>query len=217
MIREVAMLKRAILSLSAMVEEALERSVRAVGSRDVAAANKVIEGDTDVDRMEIEVEEECLKILALHQPVASDLRFIVAVLKMDADLERIGDLAVGISRNAIAIAKLGSSAAPFDPMPMATHVRTMLKLSLDALVNLDPELASRVIAMDKEADAMYRGMYEQSLSADYSTRENIDCIQRHVLIVRHLERVGDHAKNVSEDVIYMAKGEIVRHGAKAAQ
>lgn len=217
MIREVARLKKSILGLSALVEEVVERSVRAVSVRDAVAAKSVIDGDAEIDRTEIEVEEECLKILALHQPVASDLRFIVAVLKMNADLERIGDLAVGISRSAVEIARLASSPAPFDLMPLASQVRQMLKLSLDALVNLDAELAAKVIAMDKQADAMYHAMYDQSLIADYSSRTNTDCIQRHVLIARHLERIGDHAKNVCEDVIYMVNGEIVRHGGSGRQ
>ncbi|MBD3239087.1 MAG: phosphate signaling complex protein PhoU [Chitinivibrionales bacterium] len=211
MMREFSKLKKAIFSLSALVEESVNRSVRAVTEKSVDLARKVIESDREIDQMEVEVEEECLKILALHQPVASDLRYIVSVLKMNNDLERMGDLAVGISKNAEHIANLKIARMPFDMRPMAEKVRSMLKNSLDALVNLDVELARTVLATDKQVDRLYHEMYDHAVECRHDKDEEIDCMLRLLSIARNLERIGDHATNVAEDVIYLVEGEIVRH------
>jgi phosphate transport system protein len=216
MMREIDRLKKSILSLSAHVEEAVNRSVRAVTERDNELANKVIEGDAEIDAKEVEVEEECLKILALHQPVASDLRYIIAVLKMNNDLERMGDLAVGISRNALRLAKMNAKTISLDVQPMAEKVRSMLKNSLDALVNLDVELAQNVLVTDKEVDALNRALYAEAVESAQPDREERDCIQRQISIARNLERIADHATNVCEDVIYLVQGDIVRHSRRGA-
>jgi phosphate transport system protein len=213
MLREFEKVKKDILWLSALVEESVGRAMRAVSERNPQLAQKVIEADRDIDLAELDVEEECLKTLALHQPVASDLRFIVAVLKMNSDLERMADLAGGISRNATQLARLTVPPPPFDLQTMSDTVRRMLKQTLDALVNLDAALAERVIAADREVDDMLARMYTQALECSYRTRDEIDSVHRHISIARCLERIADHATNVAEDVIYLVKGEIVRHGA----
>jgi len=171
LIREVEHLKKMLLELSALVEDSVWQAVKAIEQRDAALANQVIEADTAIDEVEVEVEEECLKVLALHQPVASDLRFLVAVLKMNNDLERIGDLAVNIAERAAYLATQTRMTAPFDFPAMVEKARRMLKNSLDALVNEDVNLAREVCAADDEVDALNRKMYEQR--KDKKTRRTL--------------------------------------------
>jgi len=207
-------LKRSIYSLSGMVEESVRDAVRALDRRDSRLAQKVIDADLEIDHAEVDVEEECLKILALHQPVAIDLRFIVAVLKINNDLERIGDLAVNIAERAQFLATHEKVDIPFDFAGMAEKAQAMVKQSLDALVNLDAGAALAVCAADDEVDAMNRQMY---LQVGEGIREHPDQVESltHLLSVsRHLERIADHATNIAEDVIYMVRGEIVRHQAE---
>jgi phosphate transport system protein len=209
--REIDRLKKQILSLSAVVEDNVQKAVRAIADRDDRLANRVIERDFDIDQMEVEVEEECLKILALHQPVAIDLRFIIAVLKINNDLERIGDLAVNIAERAIYLAQRAPVQTPFDFPKMAGLTQTMLHRALDALVNLDTALATTVCASDDEVDAMNRDMYTQVEIEIGRHPEQIDTIINLLAVSRQLERIGDHATNIAQDVIYMIDGQIVRH------
>ncbi len=211
--REIERLKKHILSLGAVVEESVQRAVRAISERDGTLAQRVIEEDVSTDQMEVEVEEECLKILALHQPVAIDLRFIVAVLKINNDLERIGDLAVNIAERAAFLASRNHDGLVtlFDFEEMAAKTQAMLKLSLDALVNVDADLARDVCAADDEVDAMNRQMYHQVEDAIRAHPEQMDALIHMLSISRHLERIADHATNIAEDVIYMIEGVIVRH------
>jgi phosphate transport system protein len=211
--REIERLKKKILSLGTVVEEAVQKAVRAISDRDAALAQRVIEDDVATDHIEVEVEEECLKILALHQPVAIDLRFIVAVLKINNDLERIGDLAVNIAERAVFLASRNHDrlVTLFDFEEMAAKTQAMLKQSLDALVNVDADLARDVCAADDEVDAMNRQMYIQVEDAIRAHPEQMDALIHMLSISRHLERIADHATNISEDVIYMIEGEIVRH------
>ncbi len=213
MLREVERLKKTILTLSAMVEEHVNLSVKAVTKRDPEVARRVIEGDKEIDRMEIEVEEECLKILALHQPVAVDLRFIVAVLKINNDLERVGDLGVNISKCAVALSRMPPVQMPPNLSPMVTMVTEMVKQSLDALVNLDVEEAGKVCTTDDKVDALHRGMFQSVKDTLRSRPDEIDASVQYLTISRCLERIGDHATNISEDIVYMIEGEIIRHHA----
>ena len=209
--REIGKLKKNILHLGTVVEESLQKAVKALQRRDDVLARSVIETDPDIDEMEVRVEEECLKVLALHQPVAIDLRFIVAVLKINSDLERIGDLAVNVAERAIFLASREPVDIPFDFAGMAWKAQAMLKKSLDALVNLDVDLARKVRAADDDVDAMNRQMYRQ---VEQGIREHPDRLESLIQLLsasRHLERVADHATNIAEDVIYMLEGEIVRH------
>jgi phosphate transport system protein len=209
--REIDKLKTMISSLGAHVEENVEKGVRAVHERDAALAEAVIESDPEIDSMEVNIEEECLKVLALHQPVAHDLRLIIAVLKVNNDLERIGDLAANIAEQGKFIATNGPSAVPYDLLGMATKVRCMLRDSLDALMGTDPAIAQRVREADDEVDAMDRLMYPEIRAAIRERPEKMEGLIRLLRVSQNLERIADHAENIAEDVIYLAEGEIIRH------
>lgn len=209
--KEVDKLKKALLSLCALAADNVSQSIKAVMQRDADTARQVMKNDAEIDRIEIEVEEDCLKILALHQPVAVDLRFIIAVLKINNDLERVGDLAVNIAENAVALAKLVNSPSPFDLSGMSDIVIDMLNKSIDALINMDADLARSVCEMDDSVDEINRRMYTDVKKDILSTPDNIDGLIHYLSISRCLERIGDHATNVAEDIIYMTKGEIIRH------
>jgi phosphate transport system protein len=212
--REIEKLKRKILALGALVEENLRLAVQAIETRDVTKARKVIATDMEIDENEVEVEEECLKLLALYQPVARDLRFIVAVVKINSELERIGDLAVSISERSLFLATQKPLDVPFDFTDMSENVKRMLKTSLDALVNMDSAAASRVIGEDDAIDTINRGMYQTIQQAIRKRPERVECLLHLWSVSRHLERIADHATNIAEDVIYMAQGNIVRHQDK---
>jgi phosphate transport system protein len=211
--RELDRLTRRLLALSALVEENVGKAVAAVIERDAELAAEVIAADTHVDEDEVEVEEECLKILALHQPVANDLRFLVAALKLNNDLERIGDLAVNLAEQAEVLTGKAEVAPPMDIGHMASIVRSMLARALDALVSQDSAAARAVCAADDEVDALHRSMYTK---VEESIRRNPDhtgTYIQYLSVSRYLERIADHATNIAEDIIYVIEGEIVRHGA----
>ncbi len=180
-------------------------------NRDRNLANTVIEADTEIDRMEVDVEEEVLKILALYQPVAADLRFVVAVLKINNDLERMGDLARNIAKRVVFLASCDRFDLPVDFRGMATRAQGMVKDSLDALVNSDTALAHKVRDSDDEVDALRRIIEKQIEQQIAAHSERTDCLMRLSSVARHLERIADMATNIAEDVIYMVEGEIVRH------
>lgn len=210
--REIQEIKRRILELGAVVEETVFKAVKAVETRDSKLAREIIEGDQRLDLAEVEIEEECLKILALHQPVATDLRFIVAVLKINNDLERIGDLAVNIASRA---QKLSSITTPPEAMidfqGCETKVQQMLRQSLQSLVNLDESLAKTVCASDDAIDDINRSVHKQVIQAIKDHPKDVDRCLLLLSVSRNLERIADHATNIAEDVIYMIHGEIVRH------
>jgi phosphate transport system protein len=210
--RELEKLKKRILSLGAMVEERVYLAIKAIESRDSDLAARIIRSDYEIDETEVEVEEECLKILALYQPVAIDLRFIVAVIKINNDLERIGDEAVNIAERIQSIAKRSTFSFHFDYTEMAEIAAAMLKQSLDALVNMDIDTAFRVITMDDEVDDIQSKAYSQIKQAMRERPEEMTYLINLYLISRHLERIADHATNIAEEVVYLIEGEIVRHG-----
>jgi phosphate transport system protein len=204
-------LKLRLIEVGTYVEENLLLSVDALSSRDTEKAEKVIANDDAIDEIEVDFEEECLKILALHQPVAIDLRFIVAALKINNDLERIGDLAVNIAERTLFLAQHPPVNMIVDFQPMAIKVRWMLKKSLDSLVKQDLEIARRVCDADDEVDDMNREMYSLIQNAMKESPEKIEVLIHLLSTSRHLERTADHATSIAEDVIYMIEGEIVRH------
>jgi len=209
--REIISLKKSILSVGTRVEESLRRSIKAFSDRDEKLAQRVAEDDKLIDEMEVEVEEECLKILALYQPVAIDLRYIVSVLKINNDLERIGDLAANVAERVVFLATKPPVEAP-DAIPrMAKVVQVMLKDSLDALVQMDTALAKKVLVADNEVDSLHRGMYRTVEAGIRSNPEDVEVWLHLTAISRYLERAADHTTNIAEDVIYMVEGEISRH------
>jgi phosphate transport system protein len=210
--RELEKIKKRILSLGAMVEERVHMAIKALETRDGDAAKKIIISDHEIDEMEVEIEEECLKILALYQPVAIDLRFLAAVIKINNDLERIADEAVNIARRVSIIAKREKIDISFDYSLMAGKAEYMLKKSLDALVNLDIDLAFKVCTLDDEVDEMLREAYDRIKQAIGEYPDRVGYLINLLLISRHLERIADHGTNIAEEVIYLIEGEIVRHG-----
>lgn len=209
--REIEHLKKKVLALSAMTEESVLRAVQAVEERDSGLASRVVGNDIAVDQAEVEVEEECLKILALYQPVAIDLRFIIAVLKINSDLERIADLAVNIAERAEALAAMPPLEIDFDMPRMVGKVKTMLRKSLDSLVNTDPDMAREVLASDDEVDTLLKDFYELFCHRVRENPEATEGLLSMLTCTRSLERIADYATNIAEDVIYMTKGEIIRH------
>lgn len=209
--REIENLKKRILTLGAIVEEHVYLAAKAINDRDEKLAQQVIDGDMKIDEMEVDLEEECLKLLALHQPVAIDLRFIVAVLKINNDLERIGDLAVNIGERAAYLAVKEPVKMPFDFQKMTEKVRAMLKKSLDSLVNMDPNLALEVCKKDDEVDAINHETFKKVAEGIKKHPNESDCLLHLLSVSRHLERMADQATNIAEDVIYMIDGTIVRH------
>lgn len=209
--RELEKLKKMILELSAVAEECVQQAVDSLERMDLALAEKVIQNDDQVDQKEVDLEEECLKILALHQPVAADLRFIVSVLKINNDLERICDLAVNVAERAIGIASEGRIQVPFDFAEMGRKVLIMLNKSLDALVNRDIRAAREVCQLDDEVDAIHKRNYGLVKEQIKRHPERIDSLIQYTSVSRHLERIADLATNIAEDIIYMIEGEIIRH------
>lgn len=214
LLRDLEHLKKQTLALGAMVEQATDKAIAALVDRRPDLAEEVMHGDDRIDRKEVEVEEECLKILALHQPVAADLRFLVAVLKVNNDLERMGDLAVNVAERAAFLATHEPLRVDLDFPGMALLVRGMVHDALDAVVRMDTDLARDVWSRDDEVDAAHRRSYrvlEESMQRDPGTVER--CI--HLLSAsRNLERIADAATNIAEDVLFMVLGEVVRHRFK---
>ena len=209
--RELEKIKKQILSLGAKVEEQVRMAIQAVETHDAELAKQIIKSDFQIDEMEVEIEEECLKILALHQPVAVDLRFLIAVIKINNDLERIGDQAVNIAERVDVIAKHDLSEFFFDYTSMGEKVQQMLKMSLDALVNMDYDTAHNVVMRDDEVDQIKGDAYDRIKWGMGENPDKIGYLINLMLISRHLERLADHTTNIAEEVIYLIEGEIVRH------
>jgi len=204
-------LKKEVLAMGAMVEDAINKAIASLVNRDTDLAREVLEGDDAIDARELEVEDTCLKMLALHQPVAGDLRVIIAVLKVNNDLERMGDHAQNIAERVLFLATHDPIDVDLDFARMVETVRRMVAQSLDALVNQDPLLARKVCAQDDEVDELQRHMFEvlQSLmSRDSATIERAVQV---LSVSRHLERIADSATNVAEDIVFMVEGDVIRH------
>jgi phosphate transport system protein len=209
--RDVDKLKQEILALSAEVEHDVRTAVRAVENRDEELARQVVDREARIDFMEVDVETDCLKILALHQPVAGDLRYIIAVLKINQDLERIGDLAVHIAERGLFLC--GQPPLSISPRlgEMADKTQSMLRDVLDAFVNLDDTAAHEVCAADSEIDAINQAIFQHARKAVMGNPALFEPMLQIMHIARHLERIADHATNIAEDLIYLVKGRIVRH------
>lgn len=209
--KEIEKLKQTILRQGALVEDNVRTSVSALENMNIELAERVIEKDRDIDQKEVDLEEECLKILALFQPVATDLRFIIAVMKINNDLERISDLAVNIAESVRFLVHRTSFQVPFDFSIMVGKVQSMLRKSINALIELDAKQAYDVCAKDDEVDALNRQMYTIVNNMIQQDTAIIEEIMHYLSISRYLERMADHATNIAEDVIYMIDGAIVRH------
>lgn len=211
--REIEKLKSQILEMSADVEASVSNAVRAVESRDADLAGGVIEHESRMNARDVDVEEECLKILALHQPVATDLRYLIAVMKINHDLERIGDLAAHIAHGALRLCEMPAVPVPAELGAMAVKSQRMLKRVLDAFVNVHVAEAREIRFADRELDALHRAMIARLRDEMARRPDLLDPLLSLMHISRHLERIGDHATNIAEDLIYMTEGKIVRHTA----
>lgn len=216
LISELERLKTMTNKLTHMVSHDLEEAIEALLQRDRDLALQVIANDDIIDRIEIDIEEECLKALALYQPVAVDLRYVVAVLKLNNDLERIGDLAVSIAEVAlILIDKDRGYQDPFDVRQMCTSVNQMVENVQQALIQSDTARAYEVLAMDQSVNELHRRNYLLVEEAINKNRDrDIGFYLYFISISRYLERIGDHTKNIAEDIIYTIEGKIVRHSRR---
>ncbi|MFQ5500155.1 MAG: phosphate signaling complex protein PhoU, partial [Candidatus Zixiibacteriota bacterium] len=208
---EIERLKKKILRLAAMVEEALCEAVGAIGNHDIKMATALIQADEEIDKLEVEVEEDCLKILALHQPVAADLRYTIAVLKINNDLERIADLAVNIAKRTVATSVGEDLDPPFDLRGMLDATVNMVRKSVDALVDRDVDLAHQVRVDDDVVDEFHKVAFAAIQDRICANPDNVGALISLLSVSRNLERIADHATNIAEDVIYLIDGEIVRH------
>jgi phosphate transport system protein len=215
--RDLDNLSKDLLALAASVEEAIHKAIRALQDRDVSLAEEVIDGDSDIDEEENHVEEECLKVLALHQPVAVDLRRVASVLLINTDLERMADLAEDIAERAVALARQPVIPIPPDLQRMTDLASSMVRQALDAFVNLDAKLARLVCRLDDEVDRYNKSNIDELIAL---MRRSPDMVEPGLSLfsaTRHLERIADHATNVAEDVIYLVEGAIVRHRPAAVR
>jgi len=209
--REIDQLKKKVMVLGSMVEDRLQKVCLAMQSREQEPLEELIGSDWEIDDMEVELEEECLKILALHQPVAGDLRLIVAIIKINNELERIADIAVNIAKRVQTISKDSGLTFTIDYHPMSVKVLNMFKLSLDALVMEDADLARRIFHEDEEVDQLRNQAYRDVIR-ELNSQEpgHAACLVNLYLLARHLERIGDRSTNIGEEVIYLVEGNIVR-------
>ena len=206
-----------VLRQAAVVEEALNTSVRALcdSRADLAAGVKV--GDQAIDRWEIQIERDCLRVLALHQPVASDLRRIAVVLRINSDLERMADLARHIAKRAQKLARANPpTAIPEELESMAVEALAQVRDSLDALIKGDAELARRVIQGDRRIDRHQQLVRKDLKEAIRRDPDRLNTWLRLINTARNLERVADHATNIAEAVIYLKEGDIVRHSPRTS-
>ena len=209
--REIDRLKDLLLTISSRTESAVHNAGKALLERNPDLAMQVIEEDHEIDRLEVETEEECLKSLALYQPVADDLRFIITILKVNNDLERIAALAVNLAERVKPLAQKSESGLTLDFAGMLDKTSEMLRNSLSALVHFDKELATTVLQSDDLVDAMNKTVYEQIKSVIGNDKEQSEVLIHLLTVSRTIERIADHATNIAQDVLYLIEGEIVRH------
>lgn len=209
---ELKILNADLLKMAALTEEAIYKSIEALKERDADTANKVIDADSAIDELELKVEERAIDLLALRQPLAVDLRFVTTAMKVNAELERIADLAVDISQRALEISDKPLLKPLIDIPKLSEMARKMVKDAIDSFVNRDEELARKVIFADSEADRL-RDRIQEDLLTGYILKD-VSSAPRAVpllLVARHLERICDHATYIAQDVIYMVRAEVVRH------
>jgi phosphate transport system protein len=208
---ELEELRSKLLTLGGKVEAEIALSMRALAERDSKLAEQVVGSDREVNRLELEVDESCRRLLALRQPAASDLRFITTALKIVVDLERIGDLAVNIAERAIDLNQSPPLKPVHDLSRLAQLCQSQLRKALDAFVDGDVEKAQAVIKDDDLLDALYHNLFNELLALMMEDPRNIRRANSFIFVAKHLERLGDHATNVAEMVVYMVRGTDVRH------
>ena len=209
---ELKELHKEVLSMGIMAQEAIYKSIEALKNRDKALAEEVINTDNKVDELELIIDERCIDLIARHQPMAGDLRFITTGMKINADLERIADLAVDIAQRVLELVNKPLLKPLIDIPKLSAVAQNMVRDSIDAFVNKDVNLAKKVVLSDSEADKL-RNSVQDELINDYMAKD-VKTAERAVallLIARYLERICDHTTNIAEDVIYMVEGKVVKH------
>ena len=209
--RDLEGLERLILAQSSIVEEMIGKASRALRERRGDVASELFEKEEHINEQEVRIEEECLKILALHQPVAVDLRRTATILKINGDLERIADLAMNIAQRAEALSPFHEFEIPESLERMAQLATTMVRQSLDAFVELNVELARQICQRDDEVDDLNRQVISEMYDVMRERSDLVEAAMHFFSASRHVERIADHATNIAEDVIYLVEGEIARH------
>ena len=211
LIRDLDHLHRMILTMCAKVEELIHSAVEALHKPNYERARQIMSADDEIDRMDVAVEEECLKLLALHQPVAIDLRRIATVLKIGAELERVADLGVSIAERACGIASCGEITVPDNLKDMSRQALDMLHRSIDSYVQLDVRTAREVCIQDESIDNLNREIIEELTRLMQTQPTTVEAALHLFSASRQIERIADHATNIAEDVVYLVQGEIIRH------
>jgi phosphate transport system protein len=211
--QELDELKHRILAMAGMAEQAVDLAVQAYSQRDLALCERVLANESGINRAEREVDEFAIDLLAMQQPMAIDLRFILAVIKINADLERVGDQAVNIAQRVMHMLDMPAFDLPVDIPAMAGRVRAMVRDSLRSFIEGDTELAKRVLEADDEIDRINKEAFSALSAAMQAKPDSAVQALDALSIARNLERVADHATNIAEDVIFWVRGADVRHGA----
>ncbi len=207
-------LKQRLLHMSGLAETIVRKSVEALQRRDAALAEEVFRDDRAIDRLEIDIEERCIDLLALQQPLARDLRFITSALKISNDLERVGDHGVNIAGGAVKLASLPAVRPLADLGPLTEGALGMLRAALDAFVRRDAEAARRLVRRDDEVDELNRHLFGELLARMVQAPGEIEASMAYVLVGRNLERIGDLATNIAEEVVFIAEARVIKHHAE---
>lgn len=208
-------LHKDLLNMCGRVEDMIHRAVGLLSAPDFDQAQQLIAEDTDIDRWDVRLEDACLKLLALYQPVAIDLRRVTTVMKVSGELERVADMAGNIAERALGLLNSAPVVVPDQLTSMAERAVDMLHRSIDAYVDLNTELARRVCAEDDEIDQMNRQLIDQLIAYMHRSPDQLDALLHLFSAVRQVERVADHATNIAEDVVYLVEGRIIRHARKS--
>jgi phosphate transport system protein len=210
--QELKELNKDILKMGALAEESIYKSVEALKNRDKEMAKSIIDNDANIDKLELDVDEKCIDLIARYQPMAKDLRFITTGMKINSELERIADIAVDIAQRILEIVDKPLLKPLVDIPKLAAVAQSMVKMSIDAFVKGDIALAKKVLSSDSEADQL-RNEIQKELIEDYMVKDSSTAPRavQLLLIARFLERICDHTTNIAEDVIYMVQAEVVRH------
>ncbi|MBX3374761.1 MAG: phosphate signaling complex protein PhoU [Phycisphaeraceae bacterium] len=211
--RQLTGIRRHILRFGASVEQRVTRAIEALEQRNEAIAREVREGDAEINAEEIDIEHECLQVLALTHPVASDLRFIMTVLRINNDLERVGDKAKNISKRVLAMGGFRQLDLPDTLRQMGEETRRMLGNALSALANNDPDLASQVRRADDRVDQLQKELFTWAHDQIRGSVDRTEAVIQLLAVVRALERIADLSTNIAEDVIFLIGGQVVRHQA----
>ncbi len=210
--QELKELNKDILRMGCYAEEAIYKSIEALKGRDTVMAKSVVANDVNVDKLELEIDEKCIDLIARYQPMAKDLRFITTGMKLNAELERIADIAVDIAQRVLELVDKALLKPLVDIPKLAMIAQNMVKMAVDSFIKRDVELAKKVILSDSEADRL-RNLISQELIEDYMVKDSSTAPRavQLLLITRFLERICDHTTNIAEDVIYMVQAEVVKH------